>query len=71
MATSSTTAACFFATGLSEIMPLSSFGIFAGILIPMNFILVILAFPTFIMFYEYHLKKLCGCLNKSDSYETE
>lgn len=62
MATSSTTAACFFATGLSELMPLASFGIFAGILVPMNFLLVITAFPTFIMFFEYKLKKFkCPC----------
>lgn len=57
LATSSTTAACFFATGMSEIMPLASFGIFAGILVPINFLLVITAFPIFIMFYERKFKE--------------
>lgn len=46
VATSSTTSAAFFATGLSTIMPISSFGFFAGILIPMNFLLVITFFPA-------------------------
>lgn len=56
LATSSTTSVCFLATGMSEIMPLASFGIFAGILVPVNYGLVITAFPIFIMFYEYKFK---------------
>lgn len=60
LATSSTTGAAFLATGLSDIMPISSFGIFAGILIPMNFLLVITYYPASLMVYEYYFKNMCS-----------
>lgn len=56
LATSSTTSAAFLATGLSEIMPISSFGFFAGVLIPMNYFLVITFFPALMIVQEKYLK---------------
>ena len=49
LVTSSTTAIAFFATGFSKIMPIRTFGYFAGIIVPMNFILVITLYPAFII----------------------
>lgn len=59
-ATSSTTGAAFLATGLSPIMPISSFGFFAGILIPVNFILVITFYPALLMIFEKYTKNMCS-----------
>lgn len=52
LATSSTTSAAFFATGLSDIMPISAFGIYAGILVPMNYILTIFFMPCILIINE-------------------
>lgn len=72
LATSSTTSAAFLATGLSSIMPISSFGFFAGILIPMNFLLVIFFFPTIVVIVEKHFKnKDCFSLCKKKEKEVE
>lgn len=59
LATSSTTAAAFLATGFSKIMPISSFGFFAGILVPVNYLLVISYFPTLLIIYEKYTKNMC------------
>lgn len=59
LATSSTTGAAFLATGLSKIMPISSFGFFAGILIPVNFLLVITFYPAILMIYVKYTSKMC------------
>lgn len=64
LATSSTTGAAFLATGLSPIMPVASFGFFAGILIPINFLLVITFYPAILIIYEKHTKKMCVCKRK-------
>jgi len=56
LATSSTTGAAFLATGFSPIMPISSFGFFAGILIPINFILVITFYPAVLIVYTKYTK---------------
>lgn len=57
LATSSTTAAAFLATGFSSIMPISSFGYLAAILVPMNFILVAFYFPGIVIFWETKFNK--------------
>lgn len=60
LATSSTTTAAFLATGFSNIMPVSSFGFFAVVLVPLNYIEVITVFPVFLVFYEKKIKnKIC------------
>ena len=66
LATSSTTSAAFLATGFSAIMPISSFGIYAGILVPINYILVITFFPALLIIYETKLKECC-CSSKNKS----
>lgn len=77
LATSSTTTAAFIATGFSKIMPISSFGYFAGILVPVNFALVCLYFPAVLMIYELKTKnffkngakKICSCCFKDEEEE--
>lgn len=62
LATSSTTAAAFFATGFSTLMPISSFGIFAGILVPVNYLLVIFFFSSIVLIYDKYIQnKCCVC----------
>ena len=52
LATSSTTAFAFFSNGFSSIMPVSAFGFFAAIIVPINFILIVFYFPAYIIIYE-------------------
>ena len=59
--TSSTTAAAFLANVFSPIMPIRSFGIYAGIIVFLNFILVICIFPSATIIYENYLVKICRC----------
>ena len=51
--TSATTMSAFLSGGLSPILPLGSFGIFTGILVAVNYISVIVFFPTVI--YTHHI----------------
>lgn len=67
LATSSTTSAAFLATGFSSIMPISSFGIYAAILVPINYILVITFFPALLIIYEKKLKNSCCCCCKKNN----
>lgn len=53
--TSSTTSVAFFANLFSPLMPIKSFGIFAGVIIPVNYVLVVTFLPTFITIYEKNL----------------
>ena len=46
LVTSSTTAIAFLSNALSNIRPIRAFGIFAAIIIPVNFIIVILMIPS-------------------------
>jgi protein dispatched 1 len=57
--TSSTTAAAFFANFFSPIMPIKAFGIFAGTLIPVNFMLVVLIMPPAVIYKEEKLMNTC------------
>jgi len=50
--TSSTTAVAFFANMFSPIMPIKSFGLFAGVIVPANYFLVIMIMPSVIIIYE-------------------
>ena len=64
MVTASTTCVAFMATGFSDIMPISSFGIYAAIIIPVNYCLVITMYPAVLMFWEKHINnKVCTCLD--------
>ena len=53
--TSSTTAVAFFANGLSSIQHIQVFGIFAGIIVPLNYFLVIMVFPPAVVWYEENI----------------
>lgn len=55
--TSSTTAVAFFANAFSPIMPIRSFGIFTGVLIPINFLLVVMIMPPAVIYYEFNIMK--------------
>ncbi|KAA8497986.1 Protein dispatched-like 3 [Porphyridium purpureum] len=52
LTTSCTTAAAFFITALSSIMPISTFGIWAGALIIIQYIWCILMFPCNVVIWE-------------------
>lgn len=61
---SSTTAATFFANVMSAIMPVRSFGIFAGVIVLVNYLQVVFIFPSAIIIYEDHLHRRCSCRRK-------
>jgi len=73
--TSSTTSVAFIANAFSPIMPIKSFGIFAGAIIPMNYILICLIFPAAVIIYEEKIEGKCTlycgrvfcCCKKKDS----
>jgi predicted RND superfamily exporter protein len=48
--TTSTTCAAFFANSFSNIMPIRAFGIYAGLIILVNFVLISLMFPPMVIF---------------------
>jgi len=50
--TSSTTMAAFFANYIHPVLPIKAFGIYAGFIIPCNFLLVVMFFPSAVVFYE-------------------
>jgi len=65
--TSSTTAVAFLANAFSSIMPISSFGIYAAIIIPVNYFLVISFFPAVLMWWEQKVNgKICVCGKKNE-----
>jgi protein dispatched 1 len=60
--TSTTTTAAFLTTGISKIIPISSFGFWAATLIATNFLLVVTMFPCIIVIYELYVKGCCSKL---------
>jgi len=67
--TSFTTISAFLATATSDIMPVSSFGIWAGLVIFVNFCLVITLYPAAVVIWEKwirHNKCCCCCPKKED-----
>jgi predicted RND superfamily exporter protein len=58
--TSSTTAAAFLANIFSPIMPIKSFGIYSGIIVPLNFIMTVTMFPSATIIYETYFAKCCN-----------
>ena len=61
--TSSTTSVAFMANVFSPLMPIKSFGVFAGLIIPVNYIMMIFIFPPAVIFYENKLKN-ASCFKK-------
>ncbi len=62
--TSFTTAAAFFVTAVSPIMPISSLGIWAGLLILLQFLLVCTMYPSAIIIWHrfWRLRRWRNCL---------
>jgi len=68
--TSSTTSAAFFANAFSPLMPIKQFGIFAGVIIPVNYFLVVMFFPPATIFYERSIEgRISKCWNKMRGQE--
>ena len=64
--TSSTTAVAFLANAFNPIMPMVAFGIYASIVICVNYTLIIIVYPPVIVFYEYDCRdKWCICCRKN------
>ena len=69
--TSSTTAVAFLANATSDIRPIRAFGIYAAIIIPVNFFIVILTMPSIQILHDRYFKercsskKICCCKNKT------
>jgi predicted RND superfamily exporter protein len=58
--TSSTTSVAFLANSFSPIMPIKAFGIYAAIIIPANYLLVVFVFPPSVIFFERNLEHRCN-----------
>jgi predicted RND superfamily exporter protein len=58
LATSSTTAAAFLSNGFSTLMPVSAFGYFAFVIVPVNYVLIVFYFPAYLIHYERWAKDL-------------
>ena len=62
--TSSTTSVAFLANGFSPIMPIKAFGIYAAIIIPANYLLVVFIFPPAVIWYEDKVEGKFFCWKK-------
>jgi len=56
--TSSTTSVAFLANVFSPIMPIRGFGIYSGIIVPVNYLLVVMILPPAVIWYERYID---GC----------
>ncbi|KAH3854522.1 hypothetical protein DPMN_097065, partial [Dreissena polymorpha] len=76
--TSLTTAVAFFATAISPLLATRSFGVFSGLVVTLNYISVILYFPTVVVLYHVKFehfqwpcikfcKKHCKCFRCCES----
>jgi len=65
LVTSSTTSAAFLANLFSPLLTIKSFGIFSGVIIPVNYLLVITFLPSIVFIHESEtFKKLKCCCKK-------
>ena len=75
LATSSTTAFAFLSNGWSTMMPVSAFGYFASLVVPVNYLLMVFYWPAFLIVYEEHVRaweaKVAArcCCRKADKVE--
>jgi predicted RND superfamily exporter protein len=71
--TSSTTSVAFLANVFSPIMPIRGFGIYSGIIVPVNYLLVVMILPPAVIWYERYIdgcfttcfKKIFFCCNSN------
>ncbi|XP_050405808.2 protein dispatched homolog 3 [Patella vulgata] len=73
--TSVTTMAAFASTALTPLLATKSFGIFSAVLIIIDYISVIIFFPTIVIFYHVKIKKcctnFCSCCLKNTKESTQ
>ena len=62
--TASTTSVAFAANGFSPIIPIRSFGIYAAIIVLVNYMMVVMIMPSVQMIYERKFKDKCGCCDR-------
>ena len=60
--TSSTTAVAFMGNMASDLLPIRVFGIFAAIIVLVNYLLAIFFFPSAIIIYEEKIEHRWSCL---------
>lgn len=58
LATNSTTALAFLSNGFSSLMPVSAFGYFAFVIIPVNYVLIVFYYPAYLVLYETSVMKI-------------
>ena len=58
--TTFTTAVAFLANVFSKLMPIQTFGIFAAIMVPVNYLLVVFVFPAVLMVHERYFSWVFG-----------
>ena len=71
--TSSTTSVAFMANVFSPIMPIRGFGIYSGIIVSVNYLLVVMILPPATIWYERYIDgcitnfccKIIFCFNKT------
>jgi len=68
--TSSTTSVAFFSNIFSPLMEIQAFGIFSGVIIPVNYFLVVMLIPPAVIIYEAN-KCCCCCKREKDLAITE
>jgi predicted RND superfamily exporter protein len=62
--TASTTAVAFLANINSEIQPIKTFGIYAAIIIPVNYFIFVFYFPAILMFWDQKIRNTkVGCVS--------
>jgi len=63
--TSSTTSVAFLANAFSPIMPIQSFGIYAAVIIAANYLLIIMIYPSVVVWWEDNVEgRCCPCQEK-------
>ena len=71
LVTSSTTSAAFMSNYFSPIMPIKAFGMFAAIIVPVNYLLVVLYYPPAIIIYEKYIQGKYCAKKKNDTEVTK
>jgi predicted RND superfamily exporter protein len=62
--TSSTTSIAFLANFFSPIMPIRSFGIISAVIIPLNYLFVVIFMPPAVIYYEEKLQGTTCCIKR-------
>jgi predicted RND superfamily exporter protein len=72
LATTTTTGVAFLATGMSPVMPVAAFGIFASSLVFTNFFLAITWLPAIIILHHKYIRyRCCVCFKQDKNYRAK